>query len=165
MRNDLVYQVKFLWLMVLQEIRKSLQHTATQKNMNLVHQIRLAGGACSLGILEDEPIDCCCGFRSCIFIRHTLAKLLHFFSISAKANLVLGSCFPPLPLSAMSPSVHCKLSWPDPIPPTLFSECGRNARSRDQNSLSMNTISCKPLCILNATSFKKISIPSTSPLQ
>ena len=66
MRNDLVYQVKFLWLMVLQEIRKSLQHTATQKNMNLVHQIRLAGGACSLGILEDEPIDCCCGFRSCI---------------------------------------------------------------------------------------------------
>ena len=55
-RNHLVHQVKFLWLMVLQAVRKSLQHTAAQKNMNLVHQISLAGGACSLGILADEPL-------------------------------------------------------------------------------------------------------------
>ena len=100
-RNDLVHQVKF---MVSQAIRKSLQHTATHK----LGAPDLFGRRCmqsgDFRRRTNRPLAALL-WLEIMYIRHTLAKLLHFSSISAKANLVLGSCFPPLPLSAMSPSV------------------------------------------------------------
>ena len=141
-RNDLVYQVKFLRFMVSQDIKKSLQHSCSKKNMNLVHQVCLAGGACSLGILEDEPIDHGCGFRSCILdiLLLNFCIFLHFSKSQPSIRILFPSSPPP---SNVSISTHCKLSWPDPSPHKPILGMWSRARSRDQNSLSMYTrISC-----------------------